>query len=210
MPLQRALGEVAVLPLPCVSMASPVVVPPDVEHAGDGYWFRAIISMTLALSDAGAVRAALLVAVRRRSEPVPALRALPLDHTGWWFPCLRVDGTGGCVVQRFVDQWRLLLVGYEAPAGAPASCSMPCLAATAAPNRARARSSGAVGIACRCMYRIKNILILCSGLIFGLGRKPAAIGGFRVAEHVGVGRADHPPSPADAAEQVGAAFADCG
>ena len=39
-----SLGEV--LPLPCVSMESPVVVPPYVEPAGVGYWFRAIINTT--------------------------------------------------------------------------------------------------------------------------------------------------------------------
>src|SRR6185312_16150510 len=60
------------------------------------------------------------------------------------------------------------------------------------------------------MYRTKNHLVLCSGLIFGL------IGGgprnllLRVTECVGVAAAMHAPLPADAAEQIGAALADAG
>jgi hypothetical protein len=110
MAVLRALGEVAVLPLPCVSMASPCVVPPAMS-AG---WL--LVSCDphndprAALAYAGAVWAVSLVAVRRCSEPVPALRELLFDHAGWWFPFLRVDGACGRVVQRFVDQWRLLLV----------------------------------------------------------------------------------------------------
>ena len=69
MAVLRALGEIAVLTLPCVSMASPLVVPPALSV---GYWFRATI-ITIpraALAYTGAVRAARLVAVRPCSEPV--------------------------------------------------------------------------------------------------------------------------------------------
>jgi hypothetical protein len=52
----------------------------------------------------------------------------------------------------------------------------------------------------RCLYRIKNILILCSGRIFGLGKKLVAIGAFRVVERVGVDVRITPPAPADAPE----------
>ena len=44
----------------------------------------------------------------------------------------------------------------------------------------------AVWVARRYQYRFKNILVLCSGLIFGLGRNIAGIHGLRVAEGVGV------------------------
>src|ERR1700751_4635920 len=68
----------------------------------------------------------------------------------------------------------------------------------------------AVCALCRCLYRIKNILILCSGLIFRLGSKTDETSGFRIMEHVGVRGADRAPTPRDAAEQIGAALADAG
>src|SRR5690242_3454687 len=69
---------------------------------------------------------------------------------------------------------------------------------------------GAVEIACGCCYRIKNILILCSAQIFGLGSRSTSKLQFRIMEHVGIRCADQPPAPIDAAEQIDAAFADAG
>src|SRR5690348_11783401 len=43
--------------------------------------------------------------------------------------------------------------GYEAPAGEPAPCSMPCLAATDAPNGARTRSLQMAALAVQSRYR---------------------------------------------------------
>jgi len=87
----------------------------------------------LALSSAGAVRATLVVVRGRRSEPILAPRALPLDHAGRRFPFLRVDGACGRVVQRFVDQWRLLVVVMK---HRPASrCLVQCPALLQQPRR---------------------------------------------------------------------------
>ena len=108
---QRALGEVAVLPLPYVSIASPRGCSPYVSALG------LLVSRDHqhdpALSSAGAVWATLVIVRRRRSEPKLAPRALPLDHAGRWFPFLRVDGACGRVVQRLFAQWRLLLVAMK-------------------------------------------------------------------------------------------------
>src|SRR3954462_3721028 len=60
----------------------------------------------------------------------------------------------------------------------------------------------AVWITCRCLYRIKNILILCSSRIFGLRSG--------IPENIGIRGADHPPAPAVAAKEVLAALADPG
>jgi len=118
--------------------ASPVVVPLTLSA---GEWLLVLRDHhndpRAPLADADAVRAALFVAVGRRSEPIPALRALPLHHTGWWFPCLRVDGACGSVVQRLLSSGASYCCLWSAGQRAGVF-SMPCLAVTAAPNRARA------------------------------------------------------------------------
>jgi hypothetical protein len=67
-----------------------------------------------------------------------------------------------------------------------------------------------VGVSCRPLYRTKNHLVLCSGLIFGLiGDGPVSVL-LRVTECVGVAAAMHALLPALTTEQIGAAFADAG
>ena len=51
----------------------------------------------------------------------------------------------------------------------------------------------AVRVARWCQYRFKNILVLCSGLIFGLSCRNTRKLRLWVAERVGVGRADDRP-----------------
>ena len=70
----------------------------------------------------------------------------------------------------------------------------------AAPNRAKARSSGLSGVGSWCQYRFKNFLVPSSRPIFGLTRQDAVRAVQQVAEHRRVAGADHAPAPADTPE----------
>jgi hypothetical protein len=80
-----------------------------------------------------------------------------------------------------------------------AACSRPFLAATAAPNRARAVSSGPSAHSAGVCTELRISWVLCSRLIFGLiGKRPLGLP-LWVAEGVGVAPPRHAPLPALAA-----------